>query len=79
MSCPGEFVLVTDKEECQRSAAYLGKDFKGQGCFATEIGGCLENGWFIYFSTCSSTHAQNHAGVCKGEYLVLHTPYFLYF
>lgn len=69
MSCPEEFVLVTDKEDCQRSAAYLGQEFKGEGCFSTEIVGCIfafiDNGPFISFSTCSSTHDRDYAGVCK--------------
>ena len=69
MNCPMGFQLVTEQDECIKSATALGKLFAHVGCYATEIPGCLYNGDTIWLSTCKSTHASHHVGVCKGEYL----------
>ena len=66
MNCPKKSILVTNKDECERSAAVFGKQFKREDCLETEIAGCHDNGPYIYFSNCAKGHTrQNHAAVCK--------------
>ena len=87
MNCPKGFALVTDLDECKRSDAPLGRRWVIEQCWATGARGCLVQRNLhlpfqhpiplISFSTCN--HRPNHntlAGVCKGAYLVLQTPYF---
>ena len=62
---------MNDEDECRKSSGELGKEFNGAGCYSTEVPGCLDNGPYIYFSTCQKTHNKNHAGVCKGKFLEL--------
>ena len=89
MNCPQGYVLVTDELECQRNAApFLNKRWIAWSCYATERRGCFASSWtpggdlqpHISFSTCN--HKPHHfslAGVCKGEYLALHTQSFSIF
>ena len=70
MRCPDGLILITTAYECEASATELGKQFKGQGCYHTEVAGCLDNGPYIYFSNCKQHSTRsNHAAVCRGKLL----------
>ena len=73
MKCSMGFQLVTDEDQCRRSATKLGKKFGRTPGFAVEIPGCYDNGDSIHFSKSSEKHYPGHTGICTGEYLPLQT------